>query len=353
MTISHPMSPSERFKMSKAGKKTTQTSNKKNTASKHQSRETHNTVPVNESKKVKSEFKFDFHNPRIRLGTAFLLAVVVYLLLWTDAKPDSVDPWYRAFKLVDSATRVENPIQKQMLLNTGGNSLKELSVKYPYHSKIQLMLGIYYNIVGQFDSAITVEKEAIILSTGGTINPVEQDAQRQLLYAVFTKANNLLNSGNYVDAKKTIDTGVKYVPNNADLMSLVGAYYHRKGSLDSARLYYNAVLSVNPQNEFARTNLGMLVFQEGNQAYTNGQLETALTNYKRAAELNPKNADALSNVGIVYSRKNNYKDAIPFFQRALDVDPRHNNSISGLITAYIKTGDERSAEAVKRKYGIK
>ncbi|MGA2297075.1 MAG: tetratricopeptide repeat protein [FCB group bacterium] len=304
------------------------------------------------TEKTRNKINWSINNPKIRLLIPFLFLIILYLFVWTKPEIKSIDPWYEAYMLVDSSTRETNPVEKQTLLNNGGNRLKELAQKYPFHAKVHLLLGVYYNQVQQWDSAIAEQKEAIKISAGATINPVELDAARQLMVAAFNKANIYLNRNDFVNARKALDIGLQYNPNNPDLLSQLGAIFHKQGIVDSAIYYYETVLNINPQSEYARNNLALLNFQLGNNNINSGNFEKALTYYQKSASLSPKNPDVFSNIGIILSRQNKNEEAIQNFQKALEINPNHTTSINNIIAVYNKIGDKRNADLYKKKYNI-
>ena len=99
-------------------------------------------------------------------------------------------------------------------------------------------------------------------------------------------------------------------------------------------------------------------------------LETALPHFKRCVELAPDNAQALFNVGRYYynqamsvaethpnlSRKEFrkqviplYREAMPYMERAHELDPNNDDVTNALRNIYYKLGEGRKLEALDRK----
>ncbi|MBI5326529.1 MAG: tetratricopeptide repeat protein [Ignavibacteriae bacterium] len=308
--------------------------------------------PKQESVPTGSKFEWNFRNPKFRSSLLFLMFVIFFLFIWKEPEVKSIDPWYEGYFLVDSSMKVSNPQLKKDLLNQGGNKLRELVKEYPYHSKVHLLLGIYYEVSGKWDSAIAEHRESMRLGAGGTINPIEQDAKRQLLICYLNKSNQQLQLAQYSEARKTIDEAIAQNLNHPDLDNQIGIIFHRQAMLDSAEYYYNKVISVVPNHQSASANLGAICFIKGNNLLKANKTDQAILMYQRAVSLAPKNSDAFINLGYVYTLQNKLDDAAKSYQKALEIKPDNKFAISGLINVYKRKGDIRMAESLSKQYGL-
>ncbi len=298
------------------------------------------------------KFEWSFKNPKFRASLLFAISVIAFLFVWKQTEVKSIDPWYEAYFMVDSSMKVDDPILKRQLLNDGGERLLELTKKYPYHAKLHLLLGIYYEVAAKWDSAIVQQKEAMKLGAGGSINPITQDAARQLLISYLNKSNGQMEEGNFIAARNTIDEAISLNFNSPDLLNQIAVIFHRQGNLDSAAYYYEKVLAIAPHHQSASANLGMIFFIDGNNLYKSGRLDQAVLKYQRSIQLSPSNPDAYINLGYIYIQQNKLKDAITEFQKSLELKPNDKNAIRGLITCYKKTGENTLANELMKKYGI-
>ena len=298
------------------------------------------------------KFEWNFRNPKFRSSLLFLIFVIFFLLVWKEPEVKSVDPWYEGYFLVDSSVKVTDPMIKKELLEKGGNKLRELVKEYPYHSKVHLLLGIYYEFAGKWDSAITEHKESMRLGAGGTINPIEQDAKRQLLICYLNKSNQQIQLAQYTEARKTLEDAIANNLNHPDVDNQIGIIFHRQAMLDSAEYYYNKVLSVNPQHQSASANLGSICFIKGNNLLKANKIDQSITMYQKAITLSPNNPDFYINLGYVYSLQNKLDEAVKAYQKALEIKPDNRIAATALINLYKRKGDIRSADAIIKQYGI-
>ncbi|OGU12351.1 MAG: hypothetical protein A2X61_01245 [Ignavibacteria bacterium GWB2_35_12] len=309
-----------------------------------------------EQKKVSEEpgikFEWNLRNPKFRTSLLFSVFVIFFLLVWKEPEVKSIDPWYEGYMLVDSSMKVSEPQLKKGLLNQGGDILRELVKEYPYHSKVHLLLGIFYEVSGQWDSAIAEHTESMRLGAGGTINPIEQDAKRQLLICYLNKSNHQLQLAEYANARKTIDDAISRSLNHPDLDNQIGIIFHRQALLDSAEFYYNKVLAVVPNHESASANLGLILFIRGNNLLKDGKYGQAILKYQQSISLAPKNPDAYINLGYIFFLQNKLDDAVKVYQKALEIKPDNKFAINGLINIYKRKGDNRTVDALIKQYGL-
>jgi len=298
------------------------------------------------------KFEWKLRNPKFRSSLLFFVFVLFFLLVWKEPEVKSIDPWYEGYMLVDSSMKVSDNQLKIELMNQGGDILRELVKEYPYHAKVHLLLGIYYEVSSKWDSAIAEHSESMRLGAGGTINPIEQDAKRQLLICYLNKSNHQLQLGEYTNARRTIDDAILQNLNHPDLDNQIGIIFHRLAMLDSAEYYYNKVLAVVPKHESASANLGLIYFIHGNNLLRSGKYDQAILKYQQSIQLSPKNPDTYINIGYIYSLQSKLDDAVTAYQKALEIKPDNKFAVNGLINIYKRRGDKRNADALAKQYGL-
>ncbi len=68
--------------------------------------------------------------------------------------------------------------------------------------------------------------------------------------------------------------------------------------------------------------------------------------YKKALELNPKNVDAVNNIGNSYAAMQDYKNAIIWFRKVLEMDPNNAKAINNLGVTLMMIGQKEEGEKV-------
>lgn len=258
--------------------------------------------PAASKPSAKEKFDFSFKNKKLLALIPFAVAVIIYTLVWTKVETVVQDPWYEAIMMVDSSQRVKDPQLKQQLMDKGGNKLRQLVIQHPYHARVHFFLGYYYFLAGNWDSTIIQQKEAYRIDSGSTINSVWPDAINILSNATMNKANTYLSKGQVASAKHTLLESLRYTAGNPFTNKMLGNIYLNLNATDSALYYYNISTSLQPD------------------------------------------ADVLNNMGVVYLTKKDYKNAVPFLLKALELKPDNKSAKANLYNCYLSMGDKASAE---------
>ena len=146
--------------------------------------------------------------------------------------------------------------------------------------------------------------------------------------------------------------------------------YLKQGKGKEAIAKLDKAIAADPKNPNLYAVLGSLQDQAGNT-------ELAVANYKKAIELDPNNPEVQFNMGKYYFNKgadiNNklngmdyatyqkqgkkleddakkqFSEAIPYFEKALQLSPKDVETMGTLKTSYMKVGrDKDAAEMTKR-----
>jgi tetratricopeptide (TPR) repeat protein len=90
---------------------------------------------------------------------------------------------------------------------------------------------------------------------------------------------------------------------------------------------YRAILAEDPNNLAANIALA-------NAYYDAGQWKDAISFYEQALELNPSNADLITDMGTCYRNLGMPDHAIRTYERALAIEPSHQNALFNLGVVY-------------------
>jgi len=213
-------------------------------------------------------------------------ALFVFMIIWF--KPYNVhlkDPWYEGAVLIDSARKLSDPNQRNVLLNEAGKILTEQVQKHPYHARVHYLYGFYWYDRQNWDSTIFHQKEAIRLGAGGTVNQVEYNAQEILNTALGNKVTALLNSGNLKGAADAVEHAKTPEMINPGLDKYKGIIYSRQGYSDSALFYFLKYKSANPNDANNLANIAISYNQKSMR-------DSAIVYINEALKLDPTNANA-------------------------------------------------------------
>jgi tetratricopeptide (TPR) repeat protein len=150
---------------------------------------------------------------------------------------------------------------------------------------------------------------------------------------------------NYELALRELRRALELAPEDARGQALLGWAEMRLGRLPEARARLEGVLARDPEHGLARTNLGFVCFREGRMA-------EAIEHLSRAQRGGGDRTAALyANLylGMVYAEREMLRDALGFFERALEMGPNLTEAYWELGRAHYRAGSHDRALEVWRR----
>lgn len=183
----------------------------------------------------------------------------------------------------------------------------------------------------------------------------------QLLYEEYKKKNDTIN---FV---KTLKEGFTKFPQEAWFLQNLINYYIYSGQTKEALTYLNNAIEKEPK-------MAQYQYVKGNIDESLGNLDDALAAFNKAIELDPKLADAYAGLGRLYFNKavkmadaaNDIKDnklfvaakkqaddvfkqAIPYFVKAKEVNPEEKEYLRTLKTLYYRLKMDKEFDEVEKE----
>ncbi len=176
--------------------------------------------------------------------------------------------------------------------------------------------------------------------------------------------------------KKIEETKNKYLkileiePENEDALTNLGVILKRQNRAKEAIDYYVKAIKINPHNPLTYNNLGnalkeikdykraILAFSDcikrdmkNASAYNNlgityeamGDNNRAISSYKEAVKIDPNFSKAVNNIGVVLYKQKKYQEAIDIFKIALNIDKDYHELNSNIGACYNKLKDYDNA----------
>lgn len=158
---------------------------------------------------------------------------------------------------------------------------------------------------------------------------------------ILTEANLYLETKDFDTYKKLIAEAIEKNPNDADLIFNLGVISSNAKNFVDAEKYYNKVLEINPKYINGYINIAALkldnekvIIDEMNKLGT-----TAAKDIKRYEVLKTQ-------------RENLFKSAIPYLQKAVDLDPTNIDVSKTLLNVYNALEMSSEAKALKEKIKV-
>ena len=178
----------------------------------------------------------------------------------------------------------------------------------PKNMDIHLLLGRAYSLDGKIDSA-RIELNKVIEK-----NPKYRDAY---IYLVNMEAI----ACNYLQAIEYADMGLKYFPNDRDLLLKKLDVYNKEGDWMESNKLIDYLFDRYSGDPFIRTVYLDYKLTLARQYSHKGYIEIAKRAYEAVLEQDPLNKEALQAVYNLDVRSGNYASSLAFTNRALQATP--------------------------------
>ncbi|MFV0506421.1 MAG: tetratricopeptide repeat protein [Bacteroidales bacterium] len=181
--------------------------------------------------------------------------------------------------------------------------------------------------------------------------------------------DSYIKSGKEADAIKFFEKVFEKNPSNVGVLGALTNIYINQGKSEEAVKYLKLAIEQDPSNKTYYFALGALQEKLEN-------VDEALTAYEKAIELDASYFDAYYNIGALYYNKGvqldqktneldlsdnatydklkkesaeEFKKAIPYFEKASEIKPEETSCIENLKNIYYRVGDTAKYEEMKSR----
>lgn len=141
--------------------------------------------------------------------------------------------------------------------------------------------------------------------------------------------NDHINRHQFTQAGELIDQAIGIEPNDAELQNLKGLVVEQQSGLEQALPFFERCVELDDRNAQGLFNLGRYYYNKAAQVVDNNQ---KLSVKALAKKVNPI-----------------YRQALPYLEKAYEIDPENEDARNALRTIYYKLGDARKLDALDRR----
>jgi len=170
-----------------------------------------------------------------------------------------------------------------------------------------------------------------------------KQADTDALDRKFQSAQAHFNSGQYAAAQRDLEALDKSVPNNFEVLELLGLVYSSEGQVEKATAPLEQAVRLRPDSGPARNNLATNLVRLG-------KTSLAEREFRKVVELEPETYDANHNLGEFYVQAGKISTAIPYLEKAQSRNPAAYDNGYDLALACEETG--RLPEARSQLQGL-
>jgi len=208
-------------------------------------------------------------------------------------------------------------------------------------------------------AAVSVAGAQTVIITGDAHATADQQA-------AISYARELIATGDMNAAVTWLAAFVSTHPDGADAERFLGDLYYRQGRFDRAEAVYMQLLARSPHDKITHNRLGVVYATENRVDDAISQFESALPGtdsirdlvllhlrkgdlpsyqgqMQRAADEYPNDADIQEELGEVFQTLHRPHEALLYFRRALDSEPKLIPALNGTAMAYLDLRDHTEA----------
>ena len=198
---------------------------------------------------------------------------------------------------------------KRGMLDEAISECKKALAIDPDFAEAHNNLGLTYANKGMLDEAISEYKKALV------INP-------NYVKARFNLRAAYLNKGRVEKVIFEYKKALSIDPNNIEAHHNLGIAYGKKGMFKEAIFHFKKTIAINPNFAKAYNNLAWIYATSPSVTFRNG--EEAVSLATKACELTKfKKARLLDTLAAAYAEAGNFKKAIEYQNRAIDLGQKH------------------------------
>ena len=170
------------------------------------------------------------------------------------------------------------------------DELRKRLAAHPNDIQLRMALGNAEALAHNYGGAMT-DFQQVLNSLGNESVPLKVDLLLRIGDAQYSLHQNDAALKSYLQARDL-------APNNVHPMENIALYYYLNDQKDKARVEYEKVLKVDPDNVQALNNLAYMAADQSTD------LDRAMTLVQRASQESPDDPNVKDTLGFVYLRKN-------------------------------------------------
>ncbi|WP_224490148.1 tetratricopeptide repeat protein [Robertkochia flava] len=214
--------------------------------------------------------------------------------------------------------------QMELMVKTGQYENPREEVTESRYPEIVKNIALIYSQQGETEKAIAAIREA-------------QAENPEDVNLLLTEANLYIQLDQKDKFKETMERAVAMDPNNPVLFYNLGVISAEQGNSEDAIKYYQRSLELDPKSENTYLNMASTILNQERDLVEemNGLGNTAADN-KRYDELKKEREDL-------------YREAVPYLEKLLEVNPNNIDATRTLMNIYGNLGDTENYKAMKEK----
>ncbi|MGS2739360.1 tetratricopeptide repeat protein [Sinomicrobium sp. M5D2P17] len=214
--------------------------------------------------------------------------------------------------------------QRDLMIKAGTHEKPEEEKNESRFPEIVKNIALIYTQKGDNEKAIEAVKEA------RKVDPEDVNL-------LMTEANLYIKLGQKDKFKEVMEQAIQKDPNNPMLYYNLGVITGEQGNKEEARKYYEKAIELDPKYEASYMNMASLVLGE----------EVAIVDEMNS--LGTSKADNQRYDELKAKREGLYKEAVPYLEKILELNPDSQEATKTLMNIYGSIGEDAKYQELKSK----
>ncbi|RZJ82397.1 MAG: tetratricopeptide repeat protein [Flavobacterium sp.] len=203
-------------------------------------------------------------------------------------------------------------------------SFKDVIALNPTDTSMYLNAAVVARMDSNFPEAVTYFKKMIDFNV-----PEAKNYYSEIINI------NLINLKDTTAALSLISEALTKYPNDGDLIAMETDIYISRGDIAKSQASLQKLIASNPKNALYQYLLGTTYFNTALEV----QKQRDKLDAKKVKEYNAESAKVVAMID----------QSLPYFTKALELDPNHQPSLDILTRIYAFKGDTKSYEEIKKR----
>jgi arylsulfatase A-like enzyme/tetratricopeptide (TPR) repeat protein len=191
-------------------------------------------------------------------------------------------------------------------------------------------------------SALGYVGAPVAARTSDASKPLADPKDKLGIFAAVQQAGELIVKDDYRGAAAALESALREEPRMPQALLMLGTSYAELDRTEEAKAQFDLVLKDDPQSVQALIGLASLLMQEG-------QTDDVIALSKRTLSLDERNAQAHTLLGEVYAAEKKPAEALPHFEKAVEIQPKLTRNRLNLAGSLIEVEQHGRAEAMLKE----
>jgi len=196
----------------------------------------------------------------------------------------------------------------------------------------------------------TVQRLAALGYIGAPVAPRTSDSSEPLadpkdklhIFTGVQRAGELIIEDDYEAAVEALESALREEPRMPHALLMLGTSYTELGRRDEAKAQFDLVLKDDPQSVQGLIGMAHLLMEEG-------EIQDVVALCQRTLSLDDRNTQAHALLGRAYISQNRPAEALPHFEKAVEIQPKMTQNRLDLSGCLIEVRQHGRAEALLKE----